>query len=115
MTLKLDSTITEGEFKDKTVKEVLECGKKNIFSLIKTGLLFDDEVLSLAGIKKNIRDVKVTQICADHEKDTRVYQKETASLTKILKEIRTIDNIEETIVNNAETDEGIENSNDYDE
>ena len=93
--LNINSVITSGNYKGKTVKDVLENGKKEIFNLIKQGFLFDDEVLSLAGIKKNVRDVTVENVFVEHEKDNKIYEKETTSLSKILKEIRTIDNIDE--------------------
>ena len=100
-TLNINSEITAGIHKGKTVKEVLENGKKEIFSLIKQGFSFDDEVLSLAGIKKNVRDVTIKQVFVEHEKDNKIYEKETTSLSKILKEIRTIDNIDENEENNV--------------
>ena len=100
-TLNINSEITTGIHKGKTVKEVLENGKKEIFSLIKQGFSFDDEVLSLAGIKKNVRDVTIKHVFIEHEKDNKIYEKETTSLSKILKEIRTIDNIDENEENNV--------------
>lgn len=94
--LNINSEIPSGPYKGKKVNDILSSNKKDIFKLLKEGLLFDDEVLSIAGIKKNIRDVKVEQILVEHEKDTKVYEKETTSLSKILKEIRTIDNVSES-------------------
>ena len=91
-TLNINSEITSGKYKGKTVGDLVT-DKKIIFTLIKQGVIFDDEVLSKAGIKKIIRDVKVEQILVDHEKDNKVYQKETTSLSKILKEINTIENV----------------------
>ena len=97
MVLNINSVIAKGEHKGKTVNDVLSIGKKEIFSLIKEGFSFDDNVLLMAGIKKNVRDVKVSNIFVEHEKDTKSYEKDTVSLSKILKEIRTIDNLDETI------------------
>ena len=107
MALNINSTIPNGKHRGKKVRDVLSDNRKDIFSLIKSGLSFDDEVLSLAGIKKNIRDVKVVQVFTDHVKDTRKYEKDTESLSRILKEIRTLDNINES----AEAPEQQQNGN----
>lgn len=91
--LTINSIIDKGRYKGKKISDLI-ADKKAIFSLIKEGISFDDEVLTLSGIKKNVRDVKVKQVFVEHEIDTNVYAKETASLQKILKEIRTLDNID---------------------
>lgn len=112
MILNINSVIQNGKHKGKTIKDILDSNKKIIFELIKNGLLFDDEVLSIAGIKKNIRDVKVTHEFTEHEKDTKKYKKDTESLSKILKEIRVLDNLSENNGNN--TDSSVQN-NEYED
>lgn len=109
--LNINSEVYIGKYKGKIVKDILKNDKKEIFNLLKQGISFDDNVLSLAGIKKNIRNVKITQVFADHEKDTKIYEKETVSLSKILKEIRTLDSISEIDENINTTDD----SNGYEE
>jgi hypothetical protein len=94
--LNINSEVTIGKYKGKIIKDILKNDKKEIFNLLKQGVSFDDNVLSLAGIRKNIRNVKITQVFTEYEKDTKIYEKETISLSKILKEIRTLDNVSET-------------------
>lgn len=115
--LNINSEVTIGKYKGKIVKDVLKNDKKEIFNLLKQGVLFDDNVLSLAGIRKNIRNVKITQVFTEHEKDTKIYEKETISLSKILKEIRTLDNISETDENdnNGQIINTTNDSNGYEE
>ena len=91
-----NSEITTGRYKGKTVNEVLEKDKKEIFYLIKKGVSFDDEVLSMSGITKKTSNVRFSQVFVEHAKDNKIYEKDTASLSKILKELRTIDNLNET-------------------
>lgn len=111
--LNINSEITTGKHKGKVVKDIISENKKEIFSLIKDGMLFDDEVLSMAGIKKNIRNVKVTQVFTKHEKDDKVYEKDKESLSKILKEIRTIDNLSEMVLPESPSD--LNSNEEYDE
>lgn len=66
--------------------------KGEIFRFIKRGYYFDDEVLALVGIKKQIRDTKIQQIFIEREKEEiQEYKKETESLGKILKSLHTLD------------------------
>lgn len=90
--LSLNSIINSGKFNKQTVNEVLTNNKRDIFSLIKEGFSFDDEVLKLAGIKKNVKNSTVKNEIVEHDKDTKVYEVDTTPLHKILKEISTIDN-----------------------
>lgn len=117
MILNIHSEVTIGKHKGRSVNDILNIDKKEIFNLIKQGLLFDDEVLSIAGIKKSVRDVKVLQVFVEHEKDNKKYEKETASLSKILKEIRTLDNIPEIDENENinQITQNTNNSNEYEE
>lgn len=52
----INSVIINGEYKGKLITDIL-VDKKKIFSMIKNGDEFSDEVLMKAGIKKNIRDI----------------------------------------------------------
>lgn len=117
MILNIHSEVTIGKHKGRSVNDILNIDKKEIFSLIKQGLSFDDEVLAIAGIKKSVRGVKVLQVFAEHEKDNKKYEKETASLSKILKEIRTLDNIPEIDENENinQITQNANNSNEYEE
>ena len=87
--LGINDIFEEGKYKGKKVSSVAS-NKKVIFDLLKTGCAFDDEVLEMAGIKKNVHDVKASTEVVEHEKDTKVYPKETESLAKILKEIEVL-------------------------
>ena len=113
--LHINSVIGKGKYNGKKVSEIIS-EKKVVFSLIKEGFEFEDEVLSMAGIKKTVMDVKVEQVFVEHDVDTKVYAKETASLQKILKELRTLDDggdIADEIP--PSTNSNISSSNDYDE
>lgn len=81
-----------GKYKSKTIREIINLDKKYIFELIKQGYYFDDEVLNMAGIKKNVRNETIKLEIASHEKDNKVYDKETESVKQILKSLLTIDN-----------------------
>ena len=89
--LKLDNIIEDGKYKGKMISE-LASNKKAIFELLKNGYNFDDEVLLQAGIKKTVRDIRTRTEVVEHEKDTKVYPKETVSISKILKDLETVVN-----------------------
>lgn len=89
--LKLHNIIEDGKYKGKKVSE-LALNKKVIFELLKNGYNFDDEVLLQAGIKKTVRDIRTRTEVVEHEKDTKVYPKESASISKILKDLETVVN-----------------------
>lgn len=89
--LSLESVIDNSLFKNKKVVDIINNNKKDIFKLIKEGYSFDDEVLTLAGIKKCVKEVKTTNQIVEHEKDTKVYEVDKTPLHKILKEISTIE------------------------
>ncbi len=86
-----DTVLTEGRFKDKTVREAFEADKKNVFGLIlKYGYSFDDEVLTEAGITKIVHDHTTSNIIVDHERvkpSNKKLKKEKKSLDEILDEI----------------------------
>lgn len=89
--LKLDNIIEDGKYNGKKVSE-LALNKKVIFELLKNGYNFDDEVLLQAGIKKTVRDIRTRTEVVEHEKDTKVYPKETASISKILNDLEAVVN-----------------------
>lgn len=89
--LSLRDKIQGCKYKNKTIEEIISLDKKYIFQLIKQGYYFDDEVLEKSGIIKTVKQATVKLEIATHEKDERVYEKETESIKQILKNILTID------------------------
>lgn len=87
--LDYESIIPYGKNKGKHVKDIIS-DKKEIFSMLKSGFYFSDEVLKLAHIRKVIRDVKYANEVVEHKKDTKIYIKDTDSLSKIIRELETI-------------------------
>ena len=112
--LSLNSIINGGKFNKQTVNKVLKNNKRDIFSLIKEGFSFDNEVLQMAGIKKNIKNKTIKNEIVEHEKDTKVYEIDTTPLHKILKEISTIDNYSFTESQNKNDENFDEDVNDLD-
>ena len=85
--LSLETTIESSDkYNGKKVSELVE-KKGVIFQMIKKGYRFDDKVLEAAKITKNIRNHEAISVIAEHEKDTKKYKKDTASLKEIIKEI----------------------------
>ena len=84
--LTLDYVITKGKFKGKTIAEVINIDRHEIFNMIKKGLYFDDEVLKAAHITRHIRDGKIIQTIIDRKvvKDTKVYPKDTKKVSEII-------------------------------
>lgn len=84
--LTLDYVITKGKFKDKTIAEVIDIDRHEIFNMIKKGFYFDDEVLKAAHITCHIRDSKILQTIIDRKvvKDTKVYPKDTKKVSEII-------------------------------
>lgn len=76
---------SEDKYNGKIVSDLID--KKSIFQMIKKGYRFDDEVLKRSNITKTIRDRRAYYIIAEHEKDTKKYKKETATLSEIFDEI----------------------------
>lgn len=90
--LNLDSIIEDGQYKGKKVFDLIS-DKKKIFNLISKGYILSDDVLQKTGIKKNIRDVKTETVIVEHEKDDRVYERDTMSVSKIIKDLETNERI----------------------
>lgn len=59
MKYNIDSIVDNGVHKSKSIRNILNEDRKYIFTMIKNGDEFDDEVLEKAGIKKKISNVKV--------------------------------------------------------
>lgn len=88
--LGLKSIIQRGKDKGRKVSDIISKDRKRVFGLIREGFQFDDEVLSAAGIKKTIREEKTVTQIVTHEKDNRVYQKDTMRLDRIISELLTV-------------------------
>lgn len=98
-----------GKYANKTVGELTEI-KGAIFSMIKEGYDFEDDVLAAAHIKKNIRDKKAFLMvgnCVEDEKTNKLLAVETVPLKQILSELNTLDNVGEDIEYNND----LENKN----
>lgn len=91
--LTMGDTIKNGAFANKTVEEVTKI-KGAIFSMIKDGYEFDDEVLKIAHISKTIRDERIDFVVNTNKgnKRSNPLPKETTSLKQILAELNTLDN-----------------------
>ena len=99
--LTLEDTINVGRNKRIPVSQLT---KLELFDFIKKGIDFDDATLEKFAIKRTIKNNKVVQVITLNKKqDTKVYDKETESLKKILKSLHTIDNQhDEKITENEE-------------
>lgn len=114
--LDVNSIIDNGVFKNKKVIDIINNNKKDIFQLVKDGFSFNDEVLTLAGIKKIVKDVKTSNQIVEHIKDTKVYEIDKTPLHKILKEISTIDGYSmETIIKEDNDECEFDEDDDIDE
>ena len=88
--LTMESTIKNGKKSDMKVSDLVNI-KGKIFSLIKEGYYFDDEVLKAAHITKTIREKKAYSCVRDiTPTDHTKLPKETASMKQILFDINTI-------------------------
>ena len=110
--LTLDYVITKGKFKGKTIAEVIDIDRHEIFNMLKKGFYFDDDVLKTAHITRHIRDSKIIHTIIDHKtvKDTKVYPKDTKKVSEIIDSMNYINNdydddfddVEEEINNNED-------------
>lgn len=88
----LKDTIKGGKYNNCVVEDLVnETGV--IFSLIKEGYMFDDEVLKCSHIKRTIRDSNVECVIRDkvNTEPQKSLGKDTASVKQILAEINTIE------------------------
>lgn len=111
-TLTMNSTIKLGKNKDVKVSELVGI-KGKIFSLIKDGYYFDEEVLSAANITHTIRDRKIYSCVRDKVLyDTKKFPKDTMSTKQIIAELNTITKMGENAINidNSYCDNQINNA-----
>lgn len=89
MILEIESIINKGEFKGKKVSKILSDDKQNIFKMIKEGILFSDDVLEKAGIKKKIHSVSTVCSVVEHDKSelTKKLEVDTIDVTTLINEI----------------------------
>lgn len=83
------TVLEEGRYKGKTVREVFDKDKSNIFKLIKKyGYSFSDDVLKSANITKIVRNREVKLEWPRHapDKNAKKYRKDTKTLEQILDE-----------------------------
>jgi hypothetical protein len=90
-TYHLDSELTEGKFKGKTVLEALNEDKKFVLNMIKKyKCSFDDEVLKEAGIVKIVHEHTFTNTIVEHDKpkpNAKKLKKDKKSIDEILDEM----------------------------
>lgn len=91
--LSLKSKVTYGRYKDKSVEEIATKNKAVIVKMIKEGYIFSDQVLSKIGMKKKVHNMKVESQVVEHEKDTKVYEKETMRISDIINSLNTLSNV----------------------
>lgn len=90
--LTLKDTIKGGKYNNYVVEDLVN-EKGVIFSLIKEGYMFDDEVLERSRIKRIIRDSHGECVIRDkvNTEPQKSLGKDTASVKQILAELNTID------------------------
>lgn len=116
--LTMRDTIENGKYANKTVEEITKISGA-IFSMIKDGYEFDDEVLAAAHISKTIRDERTDFVVNIHKDDnsSKPLPVETASVKQILAELHTLDNIAAINENSDNYSEKLEviSANNFDE
>lgn len=113
MKLEIHSIIDKGEFKGKKVHKVLSEDKKNIFKMLKEGILFSDSVLEQAGIKKNVHSVTAVCSVVQHDNSELLKKLEIDKVdpSKIFEDIDIkikVDNNEKDIIDELDDDFDLE-------
>lgn len=105
--LTMESTLKRGKYADKSVSELVNIPEQ-IFSMIKEGYYFDDEVLSAAHIKKTIRDEKIyNRVFPNFDSQfMKPLSVDTASVKQIISEMN-------NTTNNENVSESTETFTDY--
>lgn len=109
--LTLNSIITKGKYKGKTISQIIDIDRKEIVNLFKKGYYFDNEVMEKSHFKRVTHDVKCENVIVEHckEKNNKFYATDTKNINEILKDILTLDNTYK------EVDEITDDYNDNDE
>lgn len=90
--LTLKSTIKSSKYGDKSIEELIKI-KGAIFSMIKDGYDFDDEVLEAAHIRKQNSNEKVyCRVGGSTPTKTKKLPKDTQSIKQIIYELNMIEN-----------------------
>ncbi len=90
--LTLKSTIKSSKYGDKSIEELIKI-KGAIFSMIKDGYDFDDEVLEAAHIRKQISNEKVYCRVGDGKSTKKKnLPKDTQSIKQIIYELNMLEN-----------------------
>jgi hypothetical protein len=90
--LTLKSTIKSSKYGDKSIEELIKI-KGAIFSMIKDGYDFDDEVLEAAHIRKQISNEKVyCRVGGDNSSNKKKLPKDTQSIKQIIYELNMLEN-----------------------
>lgn len=90
--LTLKSTIKSSTYGDKSIEELIKI-KGAIFSMIKDGYDFDDEVLEAAHIRKQISNEKVyCRVGGDNSSKKKKLPKDTQSIKQIIYELNMLEN-----------------------
>ena len=85
--LNMESTIKIGTKDEKKVSDLVN-EKGRIFSMIKEGYVFSDEVLNAANITNIIRDVQIKNIITDKSSEkVEKLRKDTVSAKQIISEL----------------------------
>lgn len=109
--LDITSKVPSGKYKKELVGDNLINDKKEVFSLIREGYRFTEDVLSKVGITRKISVLPHSpNRLIDHVVDNKVYEKDTMTLKNILKSIHTI----ETSMITESTEENCEEENNDD-
>lgn len=90
--LTLKSAIKSSKYGDKSIEELIKI-KGAIFSMIKDGYDFDDEVLEAAHIRKQISNEKVyCRVGGDNSSKKKKLPKDTQSIKQIIYELNMLEN-----------------------
>ncbi len=88
----MKNSIKSAKYGNKEISELVNV-KGAIFSMIKDGYEFDDEVLEAAHIQKTISNVKCyCRVGGECKDNNGVLKKETQSIRQIISEMNTLDN-----------------------
>ena len=91
----LESVLNEiNGYEGKSVQELIDKnGNRDIWKLIKRGYRFDDKVLEMCRISKEIRDERTYYeiVHKDKQKQTKVFKKDNATFDEIVESLSNIE------------------------